>query len=96
MVAVVELVIPERASGVKGLLANFWMHVLRLSRLWLFVGFVDGFVDGFDWFKEPFVACGCRGHVLRGCCAVLFVYVRQHPNSFLRESACLPAVVQAR
>ena len=37
---------------------------------------------------------GCRGHVLRGCSRRSF-RVRRHPYPSLRESACLPAVVQA-
>jgi hypothetical protein len=82
-----RLVIPERAFGVKGLPVDFFAYVPRQSH-------VGPFGSCLDCVQEPVVSVGCRGHVLRGFSRRSF-RVRRHPYPSLRESARLPAVVQA-
>ena len=83
--------IPERASGVKGLPANFFVYVFtpKPISVLLPVGLFGLLVE------ESVVEC----RLSRSCSARLLrrsFRVRRHPYPSLRESACLPAVVQAR
>jgi hypothetical protein len=77
---IVQKSIPERAPGVKGLLADFWAHRPRRSPIGLLA-------DGLGSVEESSLELGCRGHVQRGCSRRSFLR-RRHPYPSLRESTC--------
>jgi len=80
--------IPERASGVKGLLAAFFGLLGGLVAYAPRQGPEGPFLGGSDWVEESVLGFDCHGHVLRGCSRRSF-RVRRHPHPSLRESACL-------
>jgi len=82
--------VPERASGVKDLLAGFsgspvrfLVHAPRQGPEGPLLG---GW--GWGWVEESVLGFDCHGHAFRGCSRRSFL-VRRHPHPSLRESACL-------